>query len=104
MEDLWRGRKEQVAACLEWSLDALLESCRRYFQNLSPQQALRTAGISYERCCSVDLLSSNGYSTHRTDRDFGLRVFISGSLLIRPGPPNSFLFPIGMHRLAGMFW
>lgn len=48
MEDLWRELKEQVAACLERSLDALRESCRRYFQNLSPQQALRTAGIGYE--------------------------------------------------------
>ena len=48
MEDLWRELKEQVAVCLERSLDALRESCRRYFQNLSPQQALRTAGIGYE--------------------------------------------------------
>jgi hypothetical protein len=48
MEDLWRELKDQVAACLERSLDALLESCCRYFQNLSPQQALRTAGIGYE--------------------------------------------------------
>ncbi len=48
MEDLWRELKEQVAACLERSLDALRESCRSYFQNLSPQQALRTAGIGYE--------------------------------------------------------
>ena len=47
MEDLWRELKEQVAASLERSLDALRESCRRYFQNLSPQQALRTAGIGY---------------------------------------------------------
>jgi hypothetical protein len=30
MEDPWRGRKEQVAACLERSLDALLESWQRY--------------------------------------------------------------------------
>jgi hypothetical protein len=36
MEDLWRQLKEQVAACLERSLDALLESCCRYFRNLSP--------------------------------------------------------------------
>lgn len=48
MEDLWRELKEQVAACLERSLETLRESCRRYFQNLSPQQALRTAGIGYE--------------------------------------------------------
>ncbi|PEN04479.1 hypothetical protein CRI93_14960 [Longimonas halophila] len=48
MEDLWRELKEQVAACLERSLEALRESCRQYFQTLSPQQALRTAGIGYE--------------------------------------------------------
>ncbi len=48
MEDLWRELKEQVAACLERSLDALRESCRQYFETLSPQQALRTAGIGYE--------------------------------------------------------
>ena len=48
MEDLWRELKEQVAACLERSLDALRASCRRYFQNLSPQQTLHTAGIGYE--------------------------------------------------------
>jgi transposase len=47
MEDLWRELKEQVAACLERSLGALLASCRRYFEALSPQQALRTAGIGY---------------------------------------------------------
>jgi transposase len=44
MEDLWRELKEQVAACLERSLEALLESCRQYFEALSPKQALRTAG------------------------------------------------------------
>lgn len=48
MEDLWRELKEQVAACLERSLGALLASCRQYFEALSPQQALRTAGIGYE--------------------------------------------------------
>jgi len=48
MEDLWRELKEQVAACLERSLEALRESCRQYFQTLSPQHALRTAGIGYE--------------------------------------------------------
>jgi DNA-binding XRE family transcriptional regulator len=72
MEDLWRELKEQVAACLERSLDALRESCRRYFQNLSPQQALRTAGIGYEECCSVDLLRiyqaiSGGYGRHLSE-------------------------------------
>jgi Transposase and inactivated derivatives len=45
MEDLWRELKEQVAACLERSLDALLESCQKYFEALSPEQSLRTAGL-----------------------------------------------------------
>lgn len=45
MEDLWRELKEQVAACLERSLDALLESCQEYFETLSPEQSLRTAGL-----------------------------------------------------------
>jgi len=30
--NLWRKRKEQVAACLERSLDILLESCKEYFE------------------------------------------------------------------------
>jgi len=45
MEDLWRELKEQVAACLERSLDALLESCHEYFEALSPKQALQTSGV-----------------------------------------------------------
>lgn len=45
MEDLWRELKEQVAACLERSLDALLESCKAYFEALSPDRSLRTAGL-----------------------------------------------------------
>lgn len=45
MEDLWRELKEQVAACLERSLDALLDSCKEYFGALSPRQTLRTAGL-----------------------------------------------------------
>lgn len=45
MEDLWRALKEQVAACLERSLDALLESCHEYFEELSQKQALQTAGV-----------------------------------------------------------
>ena len=45
MEDLWRELKEQVAACLERSLDALLESVHQYLGNLSGKQALRTAGL-----------------------------------------------------------
>lgn len=47
MEDLWRELKEQVAASLERSLGALLANCRQYFETLSPEQALRTAGIGY---------------------------------------------------------
>jgi len=45
MEDLWRELKEQVAACLERSLDALLDSCKKYFEALSPKHSLRTAGL-----------------------------------------------------------
>lgn len=45
MEDLWRELKEQVAACLERSLDTLLESAQQYLGNLSGKQALRTAGL-----------------------------------------------------------
>lgn len=45
MEDLWRELKEQVAACLERSLDTLLESAKQYLANLSGKQALCTAGL-----------------------------------------------------------
>lgn len=45
MEDLWRELKEQVAACLERSLGALLESCQQYFDDLSGANTLRTAGL-----------------------------------------------------------
>jgi len=45
MGDLWRELKEQVAACLKRSLDALLKSCREYFEALSSKQSLRTAGL-----------------------------------------------------------
>jgi transposase len=45
MEDLWRELKERVAACLERSLDTLLESAQQYLENLSGKQALRTAGL-----------------------------------------------------------
>ena len=45
MEDLWRELKEQVAACLERSLEALLESCQQYFDDLSGENTLRTAGL-----------------------------------------------------------
>ena len=57
MEDLWSELKEQVVACLERSLETLRKSCLRYFQDLAPQQALRTAGIGYGQRYSVDLLS-----------------------------------------------
>ncbi|MCS3937082.1 transposase [Salinibacter ruber] len=45
MEDLWRELKERVAACLERSLDTLLQSAKQYLANLSGKQALRTAGL-----------------------------------------------------------
>jgi hypothetical protein len=45
MEDLWRELKEQVAACLERSLEALLESRQQYFDDLSGENTLRTAGL-----------------------------------------------------------
>ncbi|MCS3827953.1 transposase [Salinibacter ruber] len=45
MEDLWRELKERVAACLERSLDTLLESAKQYLANLSGKQALCTAGL-----------------------------------------------------------
>jgi len=45
MEDLWRELKEQVAACLERSLEGLLESCQQYFDDLSGKDTLQTAGI-----------------------------------------------------------
>lgn len=45
MEDLWRELKEQVAACLERSLETLLKSAQQYLANLSGNQALRTAGL-----------------------------------------------------------
>lgn len=46
VEDLWRELKRQIAACLERSLEALLASARRYFDRLTPAEALRTAGIT----------------------------------------------------------
>jgi hypothetical protein len=45
MEDLWRELFGRVAACLERSLDTLLESAKQYLANLSGKQALRTAGL-----------------------------------------------------------
>jgi transposase len=45
MEDLWRVLKNQVAANLERSLDALKEACRRFFENLAPEETLKIAGL-----------------------------------------------------------
>lgn len=45
MEDLWRRLKNVIAANLERSLDALKTACRRFFDNLSPEGALRIAGL-----------------------------------------------------------
>jgi GTP1/Obg family GTP-binding protein len=45
MEDLWRELFGRVAACLERSLDTLLESAQQYLSKLSGNQALRTAGL-----------------------------------------------------------
>lgn len=46
VEDLWRLLKNQVAANLEQSLDALEAACERFFEQLSPEEALRKAGLS----------------------------------------------------------
>lgn len=48
MEDLWRELKSAVAANLERSLEALKAACRTFFADLSPEQALRTAGLSHD--------------------------------------------------------
>lgn len=47
VEDLWRALKDGIAANLERGLDVLKAACRRFFDDLSPRQALRTAGISH---------------------------------------------------------
>ncbi|MFB6098796.1 MAG: transposase, partial [Salinibacter sp.] len=46
MEDLWRELKEQVAACLERSLDTLLESRQEYFEALSGAVHLNSWALS----------------------------------------------------------
>ena len=46
VEDLWRALKNTVAANLERSLDALREAYRWFFDRLTPEQALVTAGLS----------------------------------------------------------
>lgn len=45
VEDLWRQLKETVAANLERSLDALKAACRRFFDELTPEEALKMAGL-----------------------------------------------------------
>jgi len=45
MENLCRELREQVAACLARGLEALLKSCQEYFEALSQEQALQTAGV-----------------------------------------------------------
>lgn len=46
VEDLWRELKNAVAANLERSLDALRAACRRFFDELTPKQALKMTGLS----------------------------------------------------------
>ena len=46
VEDLWRHLKGIVAANLQRSLPALKAACRRFFRNLSNQDALRMAGLT----------------------------------------------------------
>ncbi len=46
MEDLWRRLKNTVAANLERSLEALRAACQKFFEELTPRQALKTAGLS----------------------------------------------------------
>lgn len=45
MEDLWRELKNTIAANLERNLETLKRACQRFFERLSPQQALKTAGL-----------------------------------------------------------
>lgn len=45
VEDLWRQLKETVAANLERSLDTLKEACRRFFDELAPEETLKMAGL-----------------------------------------------------------
>lgn len=46
VEDLWRVLKNQIAANLEQSLDALRAACERFFDRLSPEEALQKAGLT----------------------------------------------------------
>ena len=46
VEDLWRQPGNTVAANLERDLEALKEACRRFFDELAPEDALKIAGLS----------------------------------------------------------
>lgn len=46
IEDLWRQLKRIVAANLERDLEALKAACRRFFERLSNDDALRMAGLA----------------------------------------------------------
>lgn len=46
VEDLWRELKNKVAANLERGLSALKQACRRFFDELTPEAALNTAGLA----------------------------------------------------------
>ena len=48
VEDLWRELKSVIAANLERSLEALKAACQRFFDNLSPEQVLHTAGLYHD--------------------------------------------------------
>jgi transposase len=46
VEDLWRQLKRIVAANLERDLEVLKAACRAFFERLSPDDALRMAGLA----------------------------------------------------------
>ena len=46
IEDLWRVPGGTIAANLERSLEALKAACRKFFAAMTPEQALKTAGLS----------------------------------------------------------
>ena len=48
IEDLWRKLKNTVAANLERSLDALRAASHKFFDQLTLEQVLRTAGLAPE--------------------------------------------------------
>jgi len=48
IEDLWRELKNVMAANLERELETLKAACRTFFDNLSPEQALRIAGLNHD--------------------------------------------------------